>query len=412
MKKKFVLSLILVSCGINNGFSQKFENLALTPPMGWNSNNTFDQNINEQLIKETADAFVALGLKDAGYEYVCIDDGWSTRDRDKQGNLVADPVKFPHGMKALADYVHSKGLKLGIYNCGGTHTCAGYAGSRGHEYQDALKYAEWGIDYLKYDWCNTDNLNVTEAYITMRDALYAAGRPMIFSICEWGKTQPWKWGAAVGHLWRTTGDIGPHFDDFERRPNKWNPMSVLEILDKHSQDELRRAAGPGHWNDMDMMEVGNGMSFYEDQTHFALWAILCSPLILGNDIRKMDKQTLDLITNKELIAINQDALSIQGFRVPWRSCPVDAWAKPLKNGDWALVMFNRTKEPIDCTMNWERELIHDKFTNKELWFSKDKVYKIKDLYLHKEVGTTAKAFSVKLEKHQSIALRLSPSGKK
>src|SRR3978361_2286809 len=187
--------------------AQKFKELALTPPMGWNSWNTFQTNINEKLVMETADIMVSTGMKDAGFNYIVLDDGWMAMERNKNGDLVPDPVKFPNGMKALADYVHSKGLKFGLYNCAGTKTCAGYPGTRGYEYQDARLYAAIGIDYLKFDWCYSDNLNAKEAYTTMSKAIRAAGRPMIFSLCEWGNHQPWKWAKDIGQLWRSTGDI-------------------------------------------------------------------------------------------------------------------------------------------------------------------------------------------------------------
>ncbi|MCD8194472.1 MAG: glycoside hydrolase family 27 protein, partial [Tannerellaceae bacterium] len=264
--------------------------------MGWNSWNKFATDINEQLVKEMAAALVGSSLKDAGYDHILLDDGWMAMERDAQGNLVPHPEKFPNGIKVVADYVHSKGLKFGLYNCAGNTTCAGYPGSRGHEYQDALKYAEWGVDYLKYDWCDTGNLNAEEAYTTMRDALYKAGRPILLSICEWGDNEPWEWAAPVGHSWRTTGDI---YNCFECRHDHGGFYSwgVLNILEMRDQDKLRKVAGPGHWNDMDMLEVGNGgLTRYEEQTHFALWAILNSPLILGNDLRDMKKETLEILT--------------------------------------------------------------------------------------------------------------------
>ena len=198
------LSIISPVYGLDNG-------LALTPPMGWNSWNTFRLNINEDLVKEVADVFVTQGLKDAGYEYIVIDDGWQI-ERDAEGNIIASTEKFPSGIKALADYVHSKGLKFGIYSDAGTKTCGGYPGSLGHEYQDARQYAAWGVDYLKYDWCHTGNQNAPDSYRLMRDALKAAGRPIVFSICEWGRSKPWTWVPEIGHLWRTTLDIRPCWD--------------------------------------------------------------------------------------------------------------------------------------------------------------------------------------------------------
>lgn len=313
--RKNILFVLLFIASLNIS-AQKFEGLALTPQMGWNSWNKFGTDINEQMVKEMADALVSTGLRDAGYNHILLDDGWMEKERDAQGNLVPHRKKFPNGIKVVADYVHSKGLKFGLYNCAGSKTCAGYPGSRGHEYQDALKYAEWGVDYLKYDWCSTGKLNAEEAYITMRDAIYAAGRPILLSICEWGTAAPWKWAQSVGHSWRTTGDIYNCFS-CEHDHGGYFSWGVLNILDMRNQDELRKAAGPDHWNDMDMLEVGNGgLTPDEERTHFALWAILNSPLLLGNDLRNMAPQTLDILTNKEIIAINQDSLGIQGFKYP------------------------------------------------------------------------------------------------
>src|SRR5437764_5222242 len=210
IKKYSFLLLIFFSAKIS---AQKFKGLALTPPMGWNSWNTFQTNINEQLVKDIADIMVSSGMKDAGYTYLVLDDGWMAMKRDSiTGDLVADPVKFPHGMKYVADYVHSKGLKFGLYNCAGTKTCAGYPGTRGYEYQDARYYASLGVDYLKFDWCNTNGINAREAYSTMSKALKTADRPIVFSLCEWGQNKPWTWAAPVGHLWRTTGDISAQFE--------------------------------------------------------------------------------------------------------------------------------------------------------------------------------------------------------
>ena len=209
--KRWICWILLVLLA-NNASAQKFEGLAPTPPMGWNSWNTFQTAINEKMIMEIADALVSSGMKEAGYSYLVLDDGWMAMERDSLGNLVPDPVKFPHGLKAVVDYVHAKGLKFGLYNCAGTLTCAKYPGTRGYEYQDARNYAAWNIDYLKFDWCNTNGINAKEAYTTMSKALHKAGHPMIFSLCEWGVNKPWQWGEPVGQLWRTTEDIYQVFD--------------------------------------------------------------------------------------------------------------------------------------------------------------------------------------------------------
>ena len=255
--------------------------LARTPPMGWNSWNKFACNVSEKLIKEMADAMVTSGMRDAGYIYLVIDDCWQI-DRDAQGNILPDPQRFPSGMKALADYIHSKGLKFGLYSDAGTLTCQKRPGSRGYEFQDARQYAAWDVDYLKYDWCSTSTQNAQASYSIMRDALLKAGRPIVFSICEWGTAKPWLWARDVGNLWRTTGDIQDCWDC----KRDWGGMGVVHILDL--QDGLQSYAGPGHWNDPDMLEVGNGgMTTTEYRAHFSLWCLLASPLMAGNDLRSM-----------------------------------------------------------------------------------------------------------------------------
>ena len=319
--KTYIFLALLLSL---NSFAQKFEDLADTPPMGWNTWNTFACDINEDLIKTATDNMASSGMKDAGYEYIVIDDCWHG-DRDENGFIHADKEKFPSGMKALVDYVHSKGLKFGIYSDAGWQTCGGKPGSRGREFQDAQIYAEWGVDYLKYDWCNTEGLKAEGAYLTMRDALYVAGRPIVLSICEWGDNQPWEWAEDIGHLWRTTGDIYPCWD-CEEDHGDWSSWGVLRILDM--QDGLRKYAGPGHWNDPDMMEVGNGMSVAEDRAHFAMWCMLSAPLIAGNDLADMSAETVAILTNEDMIAINQDSLGIQCFKYSSKE-GLETWFKPL-----------------------------------------------------------------------------------
>ena len=249
MRKYLLISLLLTAAFVN---AQKFGNLAMTPPMGWNSWNKFGCDINEQTIRETADAMAANGMRDAGYRYLVIDDCWQI-GRDSSGNIIADPKRFPSGMKSLGDYIHSKGLKFGIYSDAGTATCQGRPGSRGYEFQDARTYASWGADYLKYDWCNHGKQNPESSYITMRDALYKAGRPVVFSICEWGVSKPWEWASDIGHLWRSTEDIINCFDC----KNYWGGNGVLQIIDLFT--DIGQYTGPGHWNDADMLEIGNGV---------------------------------------------------------------------------------------------------------------------------------------------------------
>lgn len=404
MMKIRTLLLLLFLSSLNIS-AQKFEGLALTPQMGWNSWNKFGTGINEQMVKEMADALISTGLKDAGYNHILLDDGWMDMERDAQGNLVPHPEKFPNGIKVVADYVHSKGLKFGLYNCAGSKTCAGYPGSRGHEYQDALKYAEWGVDYLKYDWCSTGKLNAEEAYTTMRDAIYAAGRPILLSICEWGTDAPWKWAQSVGHSWRTTGDIYNCFS-CKHDHGGYYSWGALNILNMRDQDELRKAAGPDHWNDMDMLEVGNGgLTPDEERTHFALWAILNSPLLLGNDLRNMSPQTLGILTNKEIIAINQDSLGIQGFKYK-KEGTVEIWVKPMVNNEWAICFFNRSQQPTEFTFNWEGTTIKDNVFDREITFNRDNIYKLRDLYQQKVIGNTKKALKQKLEPNQSLVVKV------
>ncbi|HEX9106505.1 MAG TPA: glycoside hydrolase family 27 protein [Longimicrobiales bacterium] len=375
--------------------------LALTPPMGWNSWNKFACNVNEQLIRETADALVASGMRDAGYVNLNIDDCWHGQ-RDSLGAIHPDPQRFPSGMKALADYVHSKGLKLGIYSDAGWKTCGGRPGSRGPEFQDAISYASWGIDYLKYDWCNTDKLAAEGAYLTMREALRAAGRPTVFSICEWGTNKPWEWGPAIGNLWRTTGDITACFDCIDTHGGQWNAYGAMKILDM--QQGLRRFAGPGHWNDPDMLEVGNGMSVPEDRAHFTMWAMLAAPLIAGNDIRAMSPEIRAILLNRDVIAVDQDSLGIEGFRYS-AGDSLEVWFKPLVRGDWAMAVLNRAGVPRKLAFDWKQEAVSDSLSKRSAGFGST-VYKVRDLWKGKDAGTTGKALAAEVPPHDVLLLRL------
>ncbi|WP_245178965.1 NPCBM/NEW2 domain-containing protein [Streptomyces montanisoli] len=304
--------------------------LARTPPMGFNDWNAFGCDVSEQLIEQTADYLVSSGLKDAGYTYVNIDDCWQTHSRDAQGRLVPDPAKFPDGIKGTADYVHSKGLKLGIYEDAGTETCAHYPGSLGHETTDAQSFADWGVDYLKYDNCNNNSdgtrADYVKRYTAMRDALAATGRPIVYSLCEWGVQNPWEWAGDVGNSWRTTGDIS----------DSWS--SMLNIAKANMP--LASAAGPGHWNDPDMLEVGNGgMTDTEYRSHFSLWSMMDSPLLIGTDLRKATPQTLAILGNKDVIALDQDPLGKQATVVSSDGGRY-VMTKQLANGDRAVALFN------------------------------------------------------------------------
>jgi alpha-galactosidase len=312
--------------------------MAPTPPMGWNSWNKFGCHISEDLIRQTADAMVQSGMKAAGYEYVNIDDCWEATSRDANGNLTTDSTRFPSGMKALADYVHSRGLKIGIYSSAGTGTCQGRPASLDHEQADARTFAGWGIDYLKYDNCNNQKRPALARYHAMGDALAATGRPIVFSLCEWGSNRPWTWGRSVGgNLWRTTGDI----------QDSWR--SMLTILDQ--QEGLEKYSGPNAWNDPDMLEVGNGhMSHDEYVAHFSLWALLNAPLIAGNDLRTMNDSTRDILTNRDVIAVDQDWGGKQGYKIR-DDGDLEVWMKPMHDGDRAVVLLNRgqTTSPVSIS---------------------------------------------------------------
>jgi alpha-galactosidase len=286
----------------------------------WNSTHC-RADFTEAMVKGIADIFVTKGLRDAGYQYVNLDDCWALPQRDAAGDLVPDPARFPNGIKAVADYVHAKDLKLGIYTSAGTKTCntAGFPGGLGHEQQDANLFASFGVDYLKYDNCNNQGVDAKLRYNTMRDALRRTGRPIVFSLCEWGQNKPWEWAADVGHLWRTTGDIGDNYS------------SMLNIAKRNWA--LADFAGPGHWNDPDMLEVGNGgMTDLEYRSHFGLWSIMAAPLLIGADLRKVSPQTFDIIGNREVIAVDQDPLGVQG-RVLQSGDGLTVLVKPLQNGD-------------------------------------------------------------------------------
>jgi alpha-galactosidase len=401
-KRNSMLLMLCMGMLLNaNGYAQKFDELGKTPQMGWNSWNHFACNVSEKIIRDTADAMVKSGMKDAGYEYVNIDDCWHG-ERDAAGNIQPNAEHFPSGMKALSDYVHSKGLKIGIYSDAGAKTCGGRPGSRGHEYQDALTYASWGIDYVKYDWCDTKGLNAEQAYITMRDAIKQAGRPMLFSICEWGDNKPGEWAKNVGHSWRTTGDIYPCWN-CELGHGSWSSWGVLRILDK--QEGLRKHAGPGHWNDMDMLEVGNGMTEAEDRAHFSIWAMLASPLIAGNDLRTMNENTRKILTNKDIIAINQDKLGVQALKFIDEG-DIEVWVKALANNEWAFMFLNRADSTKRYDYKWAEHEIKDDVSKHELDFKKSK-FNWRDLWDNTK-GSTAKNVALSIPAHSVVVLRLTP----
>ncbi|MGP1378074.1 MAG: glycoside hydrolase family 27 protein [Prevotella veroralis] len=390
MNRRFLLTILLLLLLPVIGRAQTRESLSLTPQMGWSSWNKFQGNIDEDIIKSIADAMVASGLKDAGYTYINIDDCWHGK-RDADGFIQADPKHFPHGIKALADYVHSRGLKLGIYSDAGSETCSGRPGSLGHEYQDALQYARWEVDYLKYDWCNTTNVNAQGAYQLMRDALQAGGRPIFFSMCEWGDNHPWRWAKGIGDSWRIGPDIWCSFDSTRVFPT-YIQCSVIDCINRN--DSLRSYAGPGHWNDPDMLEVGNGLSANQDRAHFTMWCMMASPLILGNDVRNMSDETKAILTNRDLIAIDQDKLGVQGLRFLIRE-GLEYWFKPLSNGDWAMTIFNPTRQPLSCSLNWQDFNLTDEEVSKRSTAFDQNVYKIKNLWTGRMEGKTTLKSKIK-----------------
>ncbi|KAJ7969431.1 Alpha-galactosidase [Quillaja saponaria] len=333
--------------------------LATTPPMGWNSWNHFWCDIDEKIVRETADALVSTGLSKLGYNYVNIDDCWAELNRDEKGNLVPKKSTFPSGIKALADYVHSKGLKLGIYSDAGYFTCSKkMPGSLGHEEQDAMTFASWGIDYLKYDNCDNDGSKPTTRYPIMTQALMKAGRPIFFSLCEWGDMHPALWGARIGNSWRTTSDI----------TDTWDSMLTRADMNERYADLAR----PGGWNDPDMLEVGNGgMTKDEYIVHFSLWAISKAPLLLGCDVRNVSKDIMDIIANEEVIAVNQDLLGVQAKMV--RN---EVWAAPLSKYRVVILLLNRESSQATITAYWD-----------DIGIPQNSIVEARDLWEHETLKT-------------------------
>lgn len=357
------------------------DNLALTPPMGWNSWNPFGKNVSEKVIRETADAMVSSGLKDAGFTYIVIDDYWQGTRDSVTGKLNFNPERFPSGIKALADYVHSKGLKFGIYSDAGTLTCGDQPASFGYEQNDAKMFAEWGIDYLKYDYCyctdygseNNDYKMAIARYKTMGDALKATGRPIVYSICEWGPRSPWLWGKEVGgHLWRISYDVG---DKWDEPRNEHSQIGILTAID--AMTDLERFVTPGGWNDPDMLVIGlknsgfikgGGCTETEYRTQMSMWCMFSAPLMMGCDITAMSEETKTILLNKDIIAIDQDPLGKQAFRV-MRKDGLEAWKKPLSGGRFAIAFLNRNSKDGTVTSAFE-ELELDpkiKFEAYDVW---------------------------------------------
>ncbi len=357
--------------------------VALTPPMGWNSWNHFACHVTEAIVRAQAHAMTTNGMKAAGYRYVNIDDCWQGQ-RDAKG-FIHPNAKFPN-MKGLADYIHSLGLKFGIYSSPGPKTCGGYTGSYQHEKQDASTYASWGVDYLKYDWCSASRVyrpdQMQAAYRKMHNALESTGRPIVFSLCQYGLEQVWRWGASVGgNLWRTTGDVQPNYDR----------ISVIGF----DQNGLQRFAGPGHWNDPDMLEIGNGhMTLEEERTQMSLWCILAAPLLAGNDLTHMSPQTLEILTNPDVIAVDQDPKGIEGHRVTQEG-PLDVWMKPLAHGSVAVGLFNRSEGVAKMEVRFAEIGIHGKADVRDLWARKD-------------LGAFNDRYSAEVPRHGVVMVKVKP----
>jgi alpha-galactosidase len=413
-----IFTFLLTGCGSKNGdqtsgqiteVKSTEKNLALTPPMGWNSWNPFGKNVSEEVIKQTADAFVSTGLKDVGFDYIVIDDFWHGGRDSVTSLLYPHPERFPSGMKALADYVHSKGLKFGIYSDAGTLTCGKQPGSFGYEEKDANLFAEWGVDYLKYDYCfcpdyvsaNNDYKMAISRYKTMGDALKATGRPIIFSICEWGPRSPWLWGKDVGgHLWRTSYDVA---DIWESPRNETSPIGIMTSIDVVSN--LDRFAGPGGWNDPDMLVVGlnntgfikgGGCTEIEYRTQMSMWCMLAAPLLIGCDVRNMDESTKSILLNKDIIGIDQDPLGKQGFRV-YRKDGIEAFKKPLSGNRVAIALLNRNSLDGKVTASY-----------KQLELESDVNYSFYDVWEHTTVKQSGRGMiSADLISHECKVFILS-----
>jgi len=383
MKRSFLFRAGLAlafCCWRQAGFAQEPE-LARTPPMGWNSWNHFHLDIDDAIIRAQATALVDSGMKAAGYNYVVIDGGWEGF-HDTNGIFHPDPAKF-RDMKALCDFLHGLGLKVGIHSSPGPTTCRGREASYGHEKQDAETFARWGIDFLKYDWCSGDEVyqpgEMRAAYKKMHDDLAATGRPILYSLCQYGMQDVWKWGPSVGgQMWRTTADIG----------DSYNSMMLIGF----AQNGLENYAGPGHWNDPDMLEIGNGkMTDDEYRTQMSFWCILAAPLFAGNDLTKMSKVTLETLTNPEVISVDQDRAGVQGHRV-WQEGPAQAWLKTLADGSWAIAIMNTQTRPTTVTVTFKEVGLPETIRARDLW-------------RHQDLGTLSERIVVSIPRHGTALLK-------
>jgi alpha-galactosidase len=361
------------------GLGALTDGLAPTPPMGWNSWNRFGPFVSDQLVRETADALIESGMRDAGYRYVVVDDAWEGSLRSDDGQLEPNLWRFPN-MHGLAAYLHKRDLKFGLYSCAGERTCQGYPGSRGREFVDARRFASWDVDFVKIDWCHTAGMDARAAYATWSEAIAATRRPMVLSICEWGRNRPWEWAGSIGHLWRTSHDIADRWD------------SLVDILDR--QAGLAEVAGPDHWNDPDMLEVGNGgMTDVEYRAHFSLWAILAAPLMAGNDVRSMTEATRAILTAPEVIAVDQDPLGRQGKRVNMGK-GVEVWVRELAGGARAIVLLNRNDAPARAEVTWD--LVGGARSHTAL---------VRDLWARQDIGRRAEGYDLTLAPHSAAMLK-------
>ena len=367
----FVMKVMAFAICVTSFSSEGANKLALTPPMGWNSWNAFEADIDEKKIRQMADAMVDSGMRDAGYTYLVLDDGWMAGSRDSDGNLVADPNKFPSGMKAIGDYIHSKGLKYGIYEDRGKWTCQQLPGSFKHEQADMSTFASWGVDYIKMDSCFAENNGrlSTEDYALYRNCIRKTGRPIVLSISDFGNGA-WAWGGKdTAQLWRTSGDIYPWMGSvYHCGETSGGDRSIHPAF-----NGLWQFAGPGHWNDPDMLQVGNLKKDIEDKAHFSLWCILAAPLMAGNDLRTMSDSVRKILTAPEVIKVNQDPRGIQGYKV-YDSGDEEIYNKPLQDGTTAVLLLNKGSKPVDITITWDKIGLSGRQKVRDLWERKDLGY--------------------------------------
>jgi len=394
-KKLSVVALLFMSISLCS-FLQ-LEPIAPTPPMGWMSWNPFIDKISEQVIMEVADSMVSTGLRDAGYTIIQLDDGWMARERDENGCQFADTIKFPHGMKYLADYLHSKGLKFGVYSSCGVNTCEGYPGSFGNEEVDAHNYASWGVDYLKYDACG-EKKGLSDEFLQtkMSNALKATGKSILFNICIFYSETTHLWGVNIADVWRTGGDIVKNINQNpEVTYNNWYG-NLNQVVGKESY------AGKGHWNDPDNLIIGfprnNKQTLEEQKAQFCFWSLIAAPLIIGADVRKLTAEEKSIYLNKEVIAINQDKNSKQGYRVVQTSA-YEIWVKPMDDGSKTVILFNKENAEKQITLN---------FSDIGLIGSA----KIRDVWNHANLGRFKKSFSANVPVHGVVMIRLMSSAVK